>query len=113
MMIQMLVLHDTPARPGNGSKDPARRPCCGWATRPEALNQLAQSTYVGRPRGRTGRQELRRAFPLPFRPRQDANLEPIQWKTPQRYVWLTGPALTDPLPQAASDMINHFRPSRF
>ena len=109
MMIQMFVLHDTPARAGNGSKDPARRPRCGRPTCPEALNELAQSTYVGGPSGRTGPEEFRRALPLPFRPRQDMNREPIQWKACQRSGWWTGLELTEPLPQIAAYMTNHFR----
>src|SRR5712691_3966674 len=105
----MLVLHDTPARAGNGSKDPAGRPCCGGPTRPEALNELAQSTNVGRPRGRTRREEFRRAFSLPFRPRHDMNREPIQWKARQRSGWWTSLELTESLPQIAAYMTNHFR----
>ncbi len=109
MMIQMLVLHDPPARAGNGSKDPARRPRCGRPTRPETLNELAQTTYVGGPSGGTGREEFRRAFPPPFRPWHDVNREPIQWKTRQRSGWWTGLELTEPLSQIAAYMTNHFR----
>ena len=108
-MIQMFVLHDTPAPAGNGSKHPARRPRCGGPTRPEALNELAQSTYIGGPRGRTGREEFRRAFPLPFRPRQDMNREPIQWKARQWSGWRTSLDLTESLPQIAAYMTDHFR----
>src|SRR6266581_2527786 len=105
----MLVLHDTPARAGNGSEDPARRPCCGGPTRPEALNELAQPTNVGRPGGRTRREELRRAFPLPFRPWQHVNRERIQWKACQRSGWWTRLKLAEPLPQIAAYMTDHFR----
>ncbi len=108
-MIQMFVLHDTPARAGNGSKDPARRPRRGWPSRPEALNELAQSTYVGSPRGGTSREEFGRALPLSFRPRQDMNREPIQWKARQRSGWWTSLELTESLPQIAAYMTNHFR----
>src|SRR5437667_12010237 len=107
MMIQMFVLHDTPARAGNGSKDPARRPRCGRPTRPEALHELVQSTYVGGPSGRTGPEEFRRALPLPFRSRQDMNREPFQWKTFQRSGVSTDRELTDALLQIAAYITIH------
>src|SRR5438034_9469919 len=92
------------------------RSLCDWSSdvcssdlRPEALNELAQSTYVGGPSGRTGPEEFRRALPLPFRPRQDMNREPIQWKTCQRSGWWTDLELTEPLLQMADYMANHFQ----
>src|SRR5437867_448102 len=104
MMVQMLVLHHSPARARDAAKHLARRPGRGGSPRSKALHQVTQTIHVRLPRGRTRRKELGRALALPFGPPQSVNRQPVQRKTRQWPGGRAGLELTEPLAEVTTDM---------
>src|SRR2546426_126070 len=98
VVIEVLVLQDTPAPSGNPAKDTTRWPLSGRSAITKAPNQVAQPGDVRLPRcwadvtrlrdlirrfGDRG-QELGRAPSLALGPRQHVNHQPVEGRVRQR-----------------------------
>src|SRR3989442_8686918 len=109
VVIEVLVLHDTPAPSGNPAKDTTRWPLSSRPTITKTPNQVAQPRHVRLPRGWARGQELGRAPSLAFGPRQHVNHQPVEGRVRQRAGGRCGLQLPETLAKSAADVADHFR----
>src|SRR5467141_4002021 len=108
MIIKMLMLQHAPAVPRNTPEHAAGWPRRGRSAGRKARNQIPQTPNVGRPGRRTCGEKFGWALPLPFRPRQDMNHQPIQRKPSQWTRGRTRFELPKTLSQPTTHMTHHF-----
>src|SRR5207249_614829 len=107
MMIKMLVQHHAPASPGNSAKDTAGWPLRRRSAISKAANQVAQASDVCLPGRRARGEKLGRAPSLPFRPGNDVDRQPVEWRMAQWARGRRGLQLPETLPQIAAHMADH------
>src|SRR5207247_10180387 len=109
VVIEVLILHDTPAPSGNPAKDTTRGPLSGRAAVPKAPNQVAQPSHVRLPRGWARGQKLGRAPSLALGPRHHADQQPVEGRVRQWAGGWRGLELPKTPAQAAAHVAEHPR----
>src|SRR5690348_574557 len=107
MMIQVLVLHHTPAAPRDSAKDTARWPGGRRSSIRKAPNQIAQPADVRLPGRGTRGEKLGRAFSLPLGPRYDVDHQPVERRVAQGARRRRRLQLPETVPQSAAHMADH------
>src|SRR6266581_826162 len=107
VVIEVLVLHDTPAPSGNPAKDTTRWPLSGRSAITKAPNQVAQPGHVRLPRGWARGQELRRAPSLALGPRQHVNHQPVEGRVRQGAGGWCGLQLPKTLAKGGAHVADH------
>src|SRR5689334_17143943 len=107
VVIEVLVQHHAPTATGNPAKHPARWPARLGSPISRSANQVAKATDVCLP-GRWGRREkLGWTTSLPFRPGDDVDRQPVEWRMAQWAGGRRGHQLPQTVPQVAAHMTDH------